>query len=88
MAATFALNAGQHTDKPESPPKELTPTGTRALDCREIADYVEQARAEDERERQESSTPSTTGTFRNIVVTVATTKECAAELKDLDLKTH
>ncbi|MHB9847714.1 hypothetical protein ACSYGO_00550 [Streptomyces krungchingensis] len=43
IAATSALNAGTHTDKPESGTEEPVPTGTHAADCQAIADDILEA---------------------------------------------
>lgn len=83
IAATSALNAGTHTGKPESPTGEPVPTGTYAVDCQAIADDIEQARAEAERERQEE--PSKGGA---VAKDVRVPEECADELEDRGLRTR
>ncbi|MFJ9584457.1 hypothetical protein [Streptomyces acidicola] len=90
MAATSALNGGPYADKPASPTEEPVPTGTYAVDCQEIADGIEQERAEADRERQEALNPSVTATYqaRDTVKVMAVPEECAGELEDRGLKTH
>ncbi|WP_406735497.1 hypothetical protein OG508_37295 [Streptomyces sp. NBC_01108] len=82
IAATAALNAEPYTDKRDSPAQEPTPTGPYAVDCREIADHIEQARAEAKREQQEALNPSATPAYQSTVRDVAVTEECADELED------
>lgn len=90
IAATSALNAGPYTDKPESPTEEPVPTGTYVVDCQEIADDIEQARAEAERQRQEALNPSGTPTYQGgaTIKGFLVSEECADELEDRGLKTH
>lgn len=90
IAATSALSSEPYTDKPGAPAKQPTPTGTHAIDCQEIADDIEQARAEAKSEQQEavhsSAPPLHQGTAT--VKTVAVPEECADELEDRGLKTR
>lgn len=86
IAATSALNAEPYTDKRESPAEEPTTTGTYAVDCQEIADKIEQARAEAKREQQEARNPSAPGAYQSTVRDMAVPKECADELEDRGLK--
>ncbi|MBO3676693.1 hypothetical protein [Streptomyces sp. NEAU-YJ-81] len=90
IAATSALNAEPYTDKPGSPAEEPTPTGTYAVDCQEIADDIEQARAEAKREQPEALNPSATPLHQGTVTfeAVAVPEECADELEDRGLKTR
>ncbi|MFE4330007.1 hypothetical protein ACFRQM_11215 [Streptomyces sp. NPDC056831] len=88
IAATSALNAEPYTDKPVSPVNEPTPTGTYAIDCQEIADDIEQARAEAKREQQEALKPSATPAYQSTVTDWAAPEECADELEDRGLKTR
>ncbi|MFI8303114.1 hypothetical protein ACIF80_06645 [Streptomyces sp. NPDC085927] len=89
LAATLALDAEPSTDAPESPAGKATPAGTYAVDCQEIADRVEQARAEAERERREAPDPAAAPGRPNATVrTVAVPEECADELEDRGLKEH
>ncbi|MFD7996101.1 hypothetical protein [Streptomyces mexicanus] len=81
IAATSALNAGTYTDKPDSPSEEPVPTDTYVVDCQAIADDIEQARAEAERERQEEPLKG-----RATAKTVWVPEECADELEDRGLK--
>lgn len=83
IAATSALNAGTHTDKPGSRTEEPVPTGTYVVDCQALADDIEQARAEAERERQKEPLKG-----RATVKAVSVPEECADELKDRGLKTR
>ncbi|MFB7460640.1 MULTISPECIES: hypothetical protein [unclassified Streptomyces] len=83
IAATSALNAGTYTDKPESPSEEPVPTDTYVVDCKAIADDIEQARAEAERERQEEPLKG-----RATAKAVWVPEECADELEDRGLKTR
>lgn len=88
MAATSALNVGSYTGQPESPTEEPVPTGTHVVDCQEIADGIEQTRAEAERERQEALDPSATSPYQYTAIAVAVPEECADELEDRGLKTR
>lgn len=87
VAATAALDAEPYPDHPGSAADEPTPTGTRTADCQEIADRIEQARAEAERERQEALSPSATPRHhdRLVVTAVVVPKECADELEERGL---
>ncbi|MEU9349531.1 hypothetical protein AB0D65_00565 [Streptomyces griseoloalbus] len=70
------------------PVGEPTPAGAVAVDCEEIADHVERARAEAERERREALDPSAAPTYA--IQTLRTTvvpQECADELEDRGLTT-
>ncbi|MEW1681805.1 hypothetical protein [Streptomyces sp. NPDC093594] len=89
IAAASALNSGPDTDKPESP-QEPVPTGTYVVDCQEIADDIERARAETERQRQEALNPSGTPTYQGgaTATDFLVPEECADELEDRGLKTH
>ncbi|MFI9772921.1 hypothetical protein ACIHJG_39740 [Streptomyces sp. NPDC052415] len=89
IAATSALNAGPYTDKPESPTEEPVPTGTYVVDCQEIADDIEQARAEAERQWQEALNPPETPIYQGgaTIKDFLVSKECADELEDRGLKT-
>ncbi|MFF3122888.1 hypothetical protein ACFVRD_11050 [Streptomyces sp. NPDC057908] len=88
IAATSALNAEPYTDKPVSPAEEPTPTDTYAVDCQEIADAIEQARAEAKHEQQEALNPSANPAYQSTVTDVAVPEECADELEDRGLKTR
>ncbi|MFI6731049.1 hypothetical protein [Streptomyces atratus] len=88
IAATSALNAEPYTDKPVSPVEDPTPTGTYAVDCQEIADDIEQARAEAKREQQEALNPSATPAYQSTITDVWVPEECADELEDRGLKTR
>ncbi|MFF2845049.1 hypothetical protein ACFVT5_01785 [Streptomyces sp. NPDC058001] len=85
IAATSALTAEPDTDKPKSPTEE--PTATRPVDCEEIADRLEQGRAEGERARQEALNPTATPTHRGTltVTDMAVQEECIDVLKDRGL---
>ncbi|MFD7757570.1 hypothetical protein [Streptomyces sp. NPDC059757] len=83
IATSSALNAGTHTDKPESPTEKPLPTGAYSVDCQALADDVEQARAEAERARQEEPLKG-----RATAKTVWVPEECADELEDRGLKTR
>ncbi|MFH8972490.1 hypothetical protein [Streptomyces sp. NPDC017890] len=80
-AATAALDTG-------SPPEELgwfpaeepTPPKTHAVDCQEIADEVEQARAEAGRERREAPARGT-----QTATSVWVPDECVDELEERGL---
>lgn len=90
IAATSAVNAGPYTDKPESPTEEPVPTGTYVVDCKAIADDIEQARAEAEQERQQALHPSAAPTYqgRATMKDVWVPEECADDLEDRGLKTR
>lgn len=88
LAATSALNAEPSTGTPGSPVEEPTPAGVVAVDCEEIADHVERARAEAERERREALDPSAAPTYANQTLgTQVVPQECADELEDRGLTT-
>ncbi|MGD1224943.1 hypothetical protein AB9Q10_41725 [Streptomyces krungchingensis] len=82
ITATSALNAGTHSDKPGSRTEEPVPTGTHAADCQAIADDIEQARAEAERERRQDEPSQGRATFKAVWVP----EECADELVSRGLK--
>ncbi|MEV7815509.1 hypothetical protein AB0P05_33060 [Streptomyces flaveolus] len=82
VTATFALNAGPYADKPATPNEKPVPTGTYVVDCQTIADDLEQALAEAERERQEEPSKGI-ATARSVWVP----EECADELEGRGLKT-
>lgn len=89
LLATSTLNAEPFTDTPEPRTGEPTPTGTYAIDCQEIADDVEQARAQAEREQREALDPSTASSDPRVVVEfTAVPEECADGLEDRGLKTR
>lgn len=83
IAATSALDAGTHPERPESRTEEPVPTGTHAVDCQALADDIEQARAEAERERQKEPLKG-----RATAKTVSVPDECADELEDRGLRTR
>ncbi|MFF6980233.1 hypothetical protein ACFZAV_21460 [Streptomyces sp. NPDC008343] len=83
IAGTSALNAEPYTDKPESPTEGPVPRGTYVVDCKAIADDIEQARAEAERERHEEPLKGR-ATMKDVWVP----EECADELEDRGLKTR
>ncbi|MEU1939492.1 hypothetical protein ACH49O_36950 [Streptomyces coeruleorubidus] len=86
FVGTYALNAESPTGDSGSPAGEPTPTGTNAVDCREIADQIEQARAEALREHREAFGPSPTVGYQSVIVgDVAVPEECAEELEDLGM---
>ncbi|MET9774368.1 hypothetical protein ABZ023_08840 [Streptomyces sp. NPDC006367] len=80
--ATLALEGGPHPAASEAPTGEPTPAGTRAVDCEEIADHIEQDRAEAERARREALDPSASpdGTFTMTHKVFAVPRECAETL--------
>ncbi|MGW6456958.1 hypothetical protein ACWF94_13730 [Streptomyces sp. NPDC055078] len=88
IAATSALDTEPHPGEPMSPVEVPTPTGTYAIDCQEIADSIEQARAGAEREQREALKPSATPGYQITVRDVAMPNECADELEDRGLKTR
>ncbi|GAA3827720.1 hypothetical protein [Streptomyces chiangmaiensis] len=90
LAATSALNGASFAGTLESPTGEPTPAGTYVVDCQEIADDIEQARAEAERERQQALNPSAAPAHpgRATVKVMAVPEECADELEDRGLKTR
>ncbi|WP_410539820.1 hypothetical protein [Streptomyces sp. KL2] len=93
LAATLALGTEPSADTRRSPGGEPTPTGTYAVDCRELADDVAQARAEAEaeaeRERREALAPSATPVRPNATLrTVMVPEECADEFEDRGLMTR
>jgi hypothetical protein len=90
IAATSALDVEPHTDEPESPAEKPIPTGSYVVDCQEIADDIEQAQAEAERERQEMLNPSATPEYRgtDTLEMVAVPEECADELEERGMKKH
>ncbi|CAL9342591.1 hypothetical protein [Streptomyces radiopugnans] len=89
LAATFALGTEPSADTRRSPGGEPAPTGTYAVDCRELADDVAQARAEAERERREALAPSATPVRPNATLrTVMVPEECADEFEDRGLMTR
>ncbi|MFD3621630.1 hypothetical protein ACFWWT_41840 [Streptomyces sp. NPDC058676] len=87
IVATAVLDAGPSTQKSDSPVEEPTPvaTGTYAIECQDIADHIEQARARAKREQQEAlnryPSPGQRGTFT--VEDVAVPEECADELSQV-----
>ncbi|MGA5140675.1 hypothetical protein [Streptomyces azureus] len=84
LLGTYALHTESSTGGSGSPAGEPAPTGTYAVDCQEIADYIEQARAEARREHREAPGPSPTTVFQSLIVgDVAVPEECAEELEDL-----
>ncbi|GGU15827.1 hypothetical protein ACH4HG_15250 [Streptomyces coeruleorubidus] len=86
LVGTYALNAESPTGGSGSPAGEPTPTGTYAVDCQEIADQIEQARAEALREHREAFGPSPTVGYQSVIVgDVAVPEECAEELEDLGM---
>lgn len=66
------------------------PTGTYVVDCKAIADDIEQARAEAEQERQQALHPSAAPTYqgRATMKDVWVPEECADDLEDRGLKTR
>ncbi len=88
LGATVALDTPASTDESESPAGEPTPAGTQAVDCHEVADLIEQARAEAGRERREAVGSSPSAAYQSAVVgDVAVPEECADELEDLGAET-
>lgn len=87
VAATAALDAEAYPDHPGSAAEEPTPAGTRTAGCQEIADRIEQARAEAERERQEAFSPSAPPRHQDRlhVTAIVVPKECADELEERGL---
>ncbi|MFD7499809.1 hypothetical protein [Streptomyces sp. NPDC059850] len=84
LAATSVLTAEPYAQKPDSPYEQATPTPTPAathtVDCRQIADDIERARAEADRQVRE-------GFSGNITVTTSVVpEECAGVLEDRGLK--
>ncbi|TWF87961.1 hypothetical protein [Streptomyces capillispiralis] len=86
LAATSALTADPSGDAPGPPGGEPSPGTPYAVGCREIADEVEQARAEAERERREALDPSAGPApgDRTLTATVVP-EECADVLRDRGL---
>ncbi|MFJ8467212.1 hypothetical protein [Streptomyces swartbergensis] len=84
LVSTYALNAESSTGGSGSPAGEPAPTGTYAVDCQEIADHIEQARAEALREHREAFGPSPTVGYQSVIVgDVAVPEKCAEQLEDL-----
>ncbi|GGZ74634.1 hypothetical protein [Streptomyces bluensis] len=81
MAATSALNDGPYADTRESPTEEPVRTGPYVADCKAIADYIEQARAEAERELQEDPLKG-----RATASVVSVPEECADEFENRGLE--
>ncbi|MGC9377627.1 hypothetical protein [Streptomyces sp. MH13] len=79
-AATAALDTGPAQEPGWFPAGEPAPTRTYGVDCREIADEVEQARAEAERERLEAPARGT-----RTATSVRVPEACAAELEERGL---
>ncbi|MGW0184420.1 hypothetical protein ACWDV7_01490 [Streptomyces sp. NPDC003362] len=75
LAATSVLTSEPYTETLEFPAEEPTPTGTHAVDCQELADYVEDA-------LDPSPPPGYGGSF---AVDVAVPQECADELAERGL---
>ncbi|MFE7649785.1 hypothetical protein [Streptomyces phaeoluteigriseus] len=88
IAGTSALNAAPYADNPVSPVEEPTPTDMYAVDCQEIADEMEQARADARREQQEALNPSATPRYQVTVRDWAVPEECADVLEDRDLRSR
>ncbi|AKZ55533.1 exported protein of unknown function [Streptomyces ambofaciens ATCC 23877] len=74
-AATSALDAEPYADGTGSPAEEPAPTQTHAVNCEEVADLVEQARAEAARERAEGD-----GAVQRLTV-MSAPEECADEIE-------
>ncbi|WAP60121.1 hypothetical protein [Streptomyces sp. S465] len=86
VAATAALDAEPYPD-PGSATEEPTPARPRTAGCQEIADRIEQARAEAEHERQEALSPSAPPRHQNRLeaTAIVVPKECADELEERGL---
>ncbi|MGC9497155.1 hypothetical protein [Streptomyces sp. WG7] len=80
-AATAALGTGPVPEEPGwFPAEEPAPAQTYGVDCREIADDVEQARAEAERERREVPASG-----NRTATSVRVPDACVAELEERGL---
>ncbi|WP_261957878.1 hypothetical protein [Streptomyces nigrescens] len=75
-------------DKPESSSEEPTQRGTHVVDCKKLADAIEQARAETGRHQQEPFQPTATPIHRGTVTVkaVAVPEECRDEFKARGLR--
>ncbi|MEV0690307.1 hypothetical protein [Streptomyces sp. NPDC050388] len=69
LAATSALSAEPSTSATEFAAGEAMPTDMYVVDCQEVADEIEQARAEAEREQREALDSSAAPANPRLVVT-------------------
>jgi hypothetical protein len=74
-AATSALGGEPDAEGTPGPAEESAPTETYAVNCEEVADLVEQARAEAARERVEND-----GATQRLTA-VSVPEECADEIE-------